>query len=529
MASADGAAAAAIAGGEADASAAALARIIPKKAPADQARSGASPQGAPTARPAPDGPLPAPAGKAAPAPAPSGGDGAKPPALPGLALAGGAPPPSPVAAAAARFSAGRSLTLGFLGVLVLVAGLFGWGAFANIAGAIIAPGQVEVETRDQVVEHPDGGVVGAILVKDGDRVAAGDVLLRFDDTLLRSEETILQEQLWELTAWRNRLQAETFGAEEIAFDPLLTEAAAVEPYLSELLEEQRLLYQTRIRSEAEQVQQLRERQAQTEQQIAGAESQIEALERQLDFISEELTGLRQLFAQGLAQLNRVLSLQREEARLAGEVGELTANIAQARGQLAEIEIQILQLQTQRQERAIDESRRLQYEASGIREQLAAVRERLSRMEVRAPVAGTVFNNTVFAERSVVGPGEPIMFVVPEDVEFIISAQVELMHIDAVYPGQEAALRFSAFSMRTTPELNGHVVRVSADAVQDERTGMSFYTAELALDDGEADKLEGLTLLPGMPVEAYIRTEDRTPLNYLVKPLTDYFSRSMREE
>ncbi|MEM1314412.1 MAG: HlyD family type I secretion periplasmic adaptor subunit, partial [Pseudomonadota bacterium] len=457
---------------------------------------------------------------------PAAGGGAKPPAIAAPPLIDGPPPGPPPEK---RYPARGSLSLGFLGVIVLVSGLFGWGAFANIAGAIIAPGQVEVETRDQVVEHPDGGVVGEILVRDGDRVQAGDVLLRFDDTLLRSEETILQDQLWELTAWRNRLQAETFNKEEIVFDPSLLEVEEAEPHVAELLEEQRMLYDTRLRSESEQVQQLRERQRQTEEQIAGAEAQIDATERQLSFISEELTGLRQLFAQGLAQLNRVLSLQREEARLSGEVGELTAVIAQSRGQQAEIEIQILQLQTQRQERAIDESRRLQYEASGIREQLAAVRERLSRMEVRAPVAGTIFNNTVFAERSVVGPGEPLMFVVPENVEFIITSQVETINIDSIFPGQEAALRFSAFSMRTTPELQGVVVKVSADAVHDERSGASFYTAELALAPGEMAKLEGLTLVPGMPVEAYIRTEDRTPLNYLVKPLTDYFSRSMREE
>ncbi|MEO1688750.1 MAG: HlyD family type I secretion periplasmic adaptor subunit, partial [Pseudomonadota bacterium] len=437
--------------------------------------------------------------------------------------------PSPPAAVASRYPASRSMTLGFAGVMVLVAGLFGWGAFANIAGAIIAPGQVEVETRDQVVEHPDGGVVGEILVQDGDRVEAGDILLRFDDTLLRSEESILASQYWELTAWTHRLEAEALGARSIEFDPELVALADEDPEVREMIDGQIMLHATRLRSQAEQIEQLRERQTQTREQISGAEAQIAALERQLELIAQELEGLRTLLEQGLTQLNRVLALEREEARLQGQIGELTANIAQARGQLAEIEIQIVLLSTQRQEQAMDETRRLSYEASGIREQLVAVRERLSRMDVRSPVTGTVFGNTVFAERSVVGPGEPLMFVVPEDVELIITSQIELVNIDQVFPGQPAALRFSAFSMRTTPELNGHVVRVSADAVTDEQRGISYYTAELALDPGEEAKLEGLTLLPGMPVEAYIRTDDRSPLNYLMKPLADYFSRSLREE
>jgi HlyD family secretion protein len=416
-----------------------------------------------------------------------------------------------------------------IGVAVLVLGLFGWGLGATIAGAVIAPGKIVVETRQQVVQHPDGGVVDSILVKDGDRVQAGDVLIRLDGTLLRSEETNLDSQYWELVARRNRLEAEQFQADEIAFDPELLARAQIDPRVQMMVDGQRILYTTRDRSEAEQIEQLRERQAQIEQQIGGSEAQIAALDRQLELIGQELVGQQRLFDQGLAQLTRLLSLQREEARLRGQIGELTAAIAQARGQRSEIAIQILLISTQRQEQAISEMRDIQFQENQVREQLVALRERLSRLEIRSPITGEVLGMTVFAVRSVVRPAEPILYVVPSDVDFIISAQIETVNVDSVYPGQPATLKFSAFSTRTTPDINGHVKKVSADALEDEQRGFSYYTVELGIDEGEMEKLTGLTLIPGMPVEAYIRTQDRSPLNYLVRPFTDYFSRAMRED
>ena len=464
--------------------------------------------------------------KAGPVPAP-GGAAPPPPTVPRTPAAG--PPADPPPDPARRYSAAQPTLFGMIGLGILVAGLFGWGLFANIAGAVIAVGKVVVETRQQVVQHPDGGVVGEIMVRDGDRVQAGDILLQLDATLLRSEETILDDQYWELKARRNRLEAEQFRAEEITFDPELIARAAENPRVNLQVEGQRILFDTRNRFEFEQIGQLRERQTQIERQIEGAEAQITALTRQLELIAQELVGQQRLFDQGLAQLNRVLSLQREEARLQGQIGELTATIAEAAGRRAEIEIQILQTSTQRQERAITEVRDIQFQENQVREQLVAVRERLDRLDIRAPIAGEVLGMTVFARRSVVRPADPILYIVPSETDVVVVAQIETTAVDQVFIGQEAALRFSAFSMRTTPDVYAQISRISADAIDDPQRGVSYYEVQFVISDEEMAKIEGLILVPGMPVEAYIKTEDRTPLNYLVKPLTDYFNRALRED
>ena len=494
----------------------------------------------PTAEAAKAGPPPATTANGAPANANANANAAATP--PSVAPGGGGaltPPPPPsdgpgperldAAGAASRFPARTAQTIGLIALFALVFGFGAWAAFTNIAGAVIAAGEVDVETREQVVQHPDGGVVGEIMVKDGDVVEAGDVLLRFDDTLQRSESIILDGQYWELVARRNRLEAEQFGQDSVDFDPRLIEKAKTDPAIKVIVDGQTSLFDTRIRALNETTEQLRERQAQIARQIEGAEAQATALSRQNELIEQELEGQQRLFDQGLAQLNRLLSLQREQARLQGEVGSLMASIAEFRGKVAEIEIQIVQATTQRQEQAITQVRDIQYQENQVREQLASINEQLSRMEVRAPIAGTVYGSTVFARRAVVSPAQPILYILPSDVEFVFNARIEPIHVDEVYPGQAATLRFSAFNTRTTPEIDGHVVKVSADAILDERTGLSYFPVELALNEGEDAKLDGLTLVPGMPVEAYIKTYERTPLNYLVKPMEDYFAKSLREE
>ena len=464
-------------------------------------------------------------------------------------------------AAARPFAAGRPLLLGFLTLLTLGGGLFGWGTFATLAGAIIAAGQVEVETRDQVVEHIDGGTVGEILVRDGDQVAAGDVLIRLDDTLLRSEEAILQTEYAELVARRNRLEAEFRYADEIAWDPAVAALAERDTTARAILDGQRRLFEARRRSRAGQVAQLRERIGQMRKQIAGLEAQARATERQRGFIGQELGAQRSLSERGLTDLPELLRLERAAAGLDGQAGDIEARIAEARGRIAEVEIQILQIGTQRIEEAEGQAREVQAQENQVRERLVGVRERLGRLEVRTPVAGEVVGMQVFALREVVRPGEPILRIVPEAAGLVVRARLRPIYVDQVYPGQSAVLRFSAFPSRTTPRFEGHVLRVSADAAYDERTGMSWYEVEVemgsALETGTnatawletaADWLRGLfprlpelsaaaggghardlALTPGMPVEVHIRTGERSPLSYLAKPLTDYFSRSLREE
>jgi HlyD family secretion protein len=427
------------------------------------------------------------------------------------------------------WSTRKPMIIGLLGLLLLVGGFGTWASLTQISGAIIAGGQIEVDQNRQVIQHPDGGVVEAILVDEGDQVEAGDVLIKLDPTELRSELAITESQLYELMARRGRLEAERDGDDEITFDPLLLEAAETNSDAAELIAGQRRLLQARAESTANEIEQLQKRRAQISNQIEGVDAQQQALDRQLDLISQELTNQKSLLERGLAQATRVLGLQREEARLSGTMGDLEAQKAQSLGRITEIDIQILSLRTTRREEAITNLRDLQYRELELREQRRALLEQLNRLDITAPVSGIVYGLEVFALRSVVRPADPVMYIIPQDRPLVINARVEPIHIDKLHVGQDVTLRFSALDQRRTPELTGQVVQISADAFTDERSQQSYYRAEIVLSEGEQAKLpEDTTLIPGMPVEAFIRTEDRTPIAYLVKPFTDYFTKAFRE-
>lgn len=420
------------------------------------------------------------------------------------------------------------LILGFVALLILVGGFGTWSVMANISGAVIAAGQLEVDRNRQVVQHLDGGIVSAVQVDEGQTVAAGDVLIRLDAQDLKGELTIVEGQLYELMARAGRLRAERDGDDEIVFDPELLQIAAERPDMSELVDGQSNLFQARRDSVEREVEQLARRSEQIDSQIDGIDAQIVALGIQLDLIGQELTDQQSLLDRGLAQSSRVLSLRREEARLRGSIGELGANRAEAEGRVTEIEIEIIKLETRRREEAITRLRDLQYNLLELHERRRLIRQRLSRLEIRAPVSGIVYDLQVTTPRSVIQPAQPVLFLIPQDRPLVIAAKVEPIHVDQVFVGQEATLRFSTFDQRTTPELFGRIVQISPDAFTDERTQISYYRAEVELLPGEIEKLAGQEILPGMPVETYIRTEDRSPIAYLVKPLTDYFNKAFRE-
>ena len=446
-------------------------------------------------------------------------------------------------AAAGRFSARRALALGFGGAAVLLAGVLGWSLLASVSGALIATGVVAVEARNQTVEHIDGGTVSEILVRDGDRVAEGQVLLRFEDGLLRSEEALLLAQYAELAARRNRLEAEFRGADAIAWDRELATMAAAQPSVQDILDGQERLFRARAAARTGEVAQLRERIGQAHDEIAGLEAQAVSFREQSALIEREVAAQKALFEKGLSQLPRLLSLQRAAKNLEGQSGATAARIARAKGGIAELEVRILQLDAHRIQEAEEQAREVSARENQVKERLASVRGRLGRMEVRAPVAGEVFGMSVFAPSEVVHPGEPILRIVPRDSRLVVMARLNPIDVDQVYPGQPAVLRFSAFPARETPEFDGRVLRVSADAVQDEKTGLSWYEVELAMD-GPAEtsqegggiaaraaprRIGGLEIAPGMPVEAHIRTGERTVIGYLVKPVSDFFYRSLRED
>ena len=426
------------------------------------------------------------------------------------------------------WSARGPLFWGFLTLLVVVGGFGTWSVMTNLAGAIIASGQLEVEQKRQVVQHPDGGVVAEIDVTEGQTVQAGDILLRLDGKMMQSELSIVENQLFEILARRARLEAERDDADGLDFNAELTAAAASRPEVAELTEGQVNLFQARRETLAQQIDQMGKRNSQIRNQIEGIDAQSTALIEQLRLIEQELTTQQGLLERGLAQVARVLELQREQARLQGQVGSLTASRAEAEGKITENDIAMLQLRSERREEAATQLRDIGFNELELAERRRSLTEQVERLDIRAPVSGVVLGLAVTTPRSVIRPADPVLYIIPQDRPLVIAAQVPTIHIDQIHVGQAARLHFSAFSSRTTEELQGNVIQVAADATTDERTGMAYYRIEIALDPGEIDKLEGLVLVPGMPVEAFIRTDDRTPMAYLVKPFTDYFVRAFRE-
>ena len=428
-----------------------------------------------------------------------------------------------------RWSAARPLILGFIGLLLLFGGFGTWAVTSQIAGAVVASGRIEVDRNRQIVQHETGGVVADILVDEGDSVAAGDVLLRLDAEQLTSQLAIVEGQLYELMARRGRLEAQRDEVETVTFDEELLTAGATNPDVQELVDGQRNLFDARRVSVAQELEQLGKRRAQINAQIRGVDAQEAALSRQLELIEEELANQQSLLDRGLTQASAVLTLMREQARLRGQIGELSAQKAQSQERVTEIDIERLKLRSAGREEAITQLRDLRYRELEMAEQRRALRAEIDRLDIRAPVSGVIYGMQVQTPRSVVRAAEPLMYLVPQDRPLIIASQVQTIHIDQVAVGQEVNLRLSALNQRTTPELVGKVLQVSADSIEDDATGQSYYRAEIALNPGETDKLEeGTILLPGMPVEAFIRTGERSPMAYLLKPMADYFARAFRE-
>ncbi|MEM7422878.1 MAG: HlyD family type I secretion periplasmic adaptor subunit [Pseudomonadota bacterium] len=427
------------------------------------------------------------------------------------------------------WGAGGFIRFGLIFVLVLGGGFGGWAATASLSGAVISMGQLRVETNRQVVQHPDGGVVGEIMIREGDIVGAGDVLIKLDDTLLRSELAAQESQLFEIMARIGRLEAVQTGASSIDFDPELLEVAAQNEQIEKLMRGQRSLWRAQQKSLETELNILDERKEQLGDQIIGSEAELSALREQSDLIEKELVDMRALLQKGLVPATRVLSLEREAARIRGQAGQLTSQVAQLRGQISELDTEAVRLNRSVLEESISEARELEFRELELKERRLSLKEQLSRLDIRAPRSGRILDLSVHAIKSVIRPADPVLFVVPNDSSLVVDAQVEPIHRDSVFGGQETVLRMSGLNTRTTPEIFGEITNISDDSIVDEQTGAAFYKAEIRLKDGEIEKLEGQELVAGMPVEVYIQTGERTPVNYLLKPITDYFYRALRED
>lgn len=421
------------------------------------------------------------------------------------------------------------LVIGFGTIVLMLGSLGAWGVGTEIAGAVVASGTIQVESDKQIVQHPDGGVVGQIFVRDGSSVAAGDVLVRFDGTFLISELSVIEGQLAELFARRARLIAERDDLKTPDLKGIPAFATLGQDVISELMIGQTKLFHARRASLLQETRQIGEQQSQIELQIEGIEAQLIALQRQLEFIGEERTDVESLFERGLIQRSRLLELQREEVRLLGDIGNLTSRIAEARSRIAGLAIERLKLKDHRREDAISRLRDLGYSAIELEERRISLSEKIARLDVRAPVAGVVFDSRVSALQSVVRPAEPMMYLVPGDVPLEVSVRIQPIDVDQVYPGQDVVLMFSAFNRRTTPDVAARVLRVSADAQTDETSGLAYYQAIVIPNADAMAAVSDLTILPGMPVEAYLKTNERSPLSYLTEPLSVYFKRAFREE
>jgi HlyD family secretion protein len=422
----------------------------------------------------------------------------------------------------------RHIIAGCVIVGVLAIGFGGWASTAEISGALIGQGTIVVDSNIKKVQHPTGGVVGEVRVHDGDRVKAGDILIRLDETVTRANLAIVTKSLIELYARKARLGAERDGVDTVAMPPELKDQAD-DPDVKASLDSERKLFDLRRTARLGQKDQLRERIKQLQEQISGLVAQQDAKSKEISFVDQELSGVRELWQKNLVQLNRLTSLERDEARVEGERGQLVASAAEAKGRIAEIQLQILNIDQESSSDVAKELRETDSKIGEAVERKVTAEDQLKRIDIRAPQDGVVFQSTANTVGGVIAAGDPIMMIVPESDKLSVEVKVEPKDIDQVAIGQPVVLRFSAFNQRTTPELNGSVTRIGADTSNDQRTGQSYYLVRIGIEPDELNRLGPVKLTPGMPVESFIQTGERTLVSYPVKALHDQLMRSMREK
>ena len=419
-----------------------------------------------------------------------------------------------------------------IGVAVLlVGGVGGWGATSEIAGAVIASGQLVVDTNVKKVQHPSIGIVKELRVRTGDHVKTGDLLIRLDDTQIRANLDVVVHQLDELAARRARDEAERDSADQVMFPPELL-ARQSDPIVARVIEGEHKLFMIRRSARTGQKAQLRAQIGELDEQIRGQREQLTAKNKEIEWVGQELKGTRELFQKNLIQLGRLSALEREAARLEGDHGVLLAQIAQNRGKVAETELRIIQVDEDLRTEVSKDLSENRAKTSELTERRIAAEDQMIRVEIRAPHDGYVHELAVHTVGGVIKEGEPIMLIVPDKEKLLVEAKVQPQDIDQLYVGQHATLRFSTFNQRTTPELNGTVSLVSPDVVQDTKAGPNssgYYMVRVKIPPEEIARLGDLKLVPGMPVEVFMRTHDRTALSYLIRPVHDQITRAFREK
>jgi HlyD family secretion protein len=411
--------------------------------------------------------------------------------------------------------------------LFLTVGIGGWAFKTELSGAVTASGSVVVDSNVKKVQHLTGGIVGQLLVREGDRVEAGDTVVRLDDTVLQAGLAIVTKGLDEMRARKARLASERDGTDEIVF-PSDTIGRTPSSELAAAMESERKLFDLRRAARQGQKSQLRQRIAQLEDEARGYGALQAAKTEEIELIQRELGGVQSLWEKKLIPINRLTVLEREAARLKGELAQSIASSAQVRGKISEIELQIIQIDQELSSEVAKELREVDGKIGEFVERKVTAEDQLKRVELRAPQSGIVHQLGIHTIGGVVSPADPVMLIVPESDLLSVEARVSPQDIDQLYLGQPTTLRFSAFNQRTTPEIQGTISRISADVSPDQRTGQNFYTARITIPGDELARLGNVKVLPGMPAEIFARTYDRSVLSYFTKPLTDQIVRAFRE-
>ena len=428
----------------------------------------------------------------------------------------------------ARRSIRLHLIVGLAMVVILAGGFGGWASTAQISGALIAPGSIVVESNVKKVQHPTGGVVGELLAHDGDVVKAGQVVVRLDDTVTKASLAIVTKTLDGLWARAARLEAEQRGLDKPVFPKMLLDRAD-DPDVKNVIASESKLFEVRVNGRAGQKAQLRERVRQLNEEIAGLTAQEMAKDQEIALVNQELVGVRSLYDQHLVQMSRLTTLERDAARLNGERAQYVASRAQSKGKITETELQIIQVDKDMVSEVSQDLRETNDKIGEFVERKVTAEDQLRRVDIRAPQDGMVEQSTVHTVGGVITAGDAIMMIVPQADDLQVEAKVNPQDIDKLQIGQKTLLRLSAFNQRTTPELNGVVTRVSPDVTTEQRTGQSYYTIRVSMPPQEVARLGEARLIPGMPVEAFVQTGDRTMLSYLIKPLHDQLMRAFREK
>lgn len=429
------------------------------------------------------------------------------------------------AAADVRTDVRSWIVIGLFWIGLLFVGLGGWATTVPISSAVIAQGTITVDSKRKLVQHLEGGIVEALMVRDGNVVAAGDRLVRLDPTRPRAMLAVIESALRKELAAEARLVAERDGSPSIAFPAELTST----PDVSEQIASQKAIFEARRSSLGGEFAILEQRIGQLAEEVIGLKAQREAKQRQMTFIAEELQGLRRLMSLGQTTKPRMLALERASAALQGEAGELQAGIARANKAVGETQLEIIQRRKDFQKAVTEELEAVQSRLRDLQERAVAARDVLKRIVLTAPVGGTVVNMAAHSVGAVIKPGETVLEIVPGNDRLIVEVTIRPQDIDNVAPTQPAVIRLLAFKQRTTPQLTGSVIYVSADSLEHAATREPFYVARIEVPDAQIARLEGLKLQPGMQVEVMIRTGDRTAFHYFIQPILDSFNRAWREE